>query len=364
MYESLKFAGSMEITQILIAWYGENKRDLPWREVRDPYKIWLSEIILQQTRVDQGMEYYHRFVDRFATIHDLANASEEDVLKLWQGLGYYSRARNLHHTAKIIANDLDGVFPDTYNGLLDLKGIGPYTAAAIASISFDQPHPVVDGNVSRVISRLFAINEPVNESVGKKKIDKVLKSLMDKSRPGIFNQALMEFGALFCKPKNPSCHSCPLSSKCMGFENGLVNRLPVKSKKVKVKQRFFNYFIIRFRKDDRYFVYLNKRGEKDIWQGLYDFPLIETNRSVAIDDLVKTENWKVLFGDSEPTLISVSDNYKHQLTHRQIIATFYVVEIMHELNQKGRDFILVYEYDIHNYPLPRLIDRYLAEESA
>lgn len=353
----------MEITQILIAWYGENKRDLPWRKTRDPYKIWLSEVILQQTRVDQGMDYYNRFVDRFTTIFDLAEANEEEVLKLWQGLGYYSRARNLHHTAEIVANTMNGVFPDTYDGLLQLKGIGPYTAAAIASISFDLPHPVVDGNVCRVISRLFAIADPVNEAIGKKKIEKVIGTLMDKSDPGTFNQAVMEFGALVCTPINPSCESCPLTSKCIGFTKGLVYQLPLKSKKVKVKQRFINYFLISLNSNGRRFVYLNKRGEKDIWQGLYDFPMIETDKPASIDDLVKTDDWRALFGDSNLHIIATSENYKHLLTHRQINARFYKVEIQHEINQKGNAFLLVDENDIQKYPLPRLIDRYLEGKS-
>lgn len=349
----------MEITRILIYWYDENKRDLPWRNTRDPYKIWLSEVILQQTRVDQGMEYYLRFIDRFATIQDLARASEEEVLKLWQGLGYYSRARNLHHTAKIISNKYDGVFPDNYDGLLKLKGIGPYTAAAIASISFGLPHPVVDGNVARVISRLFAITDPVNEIIGKKKIEKVLESLIDKSKPGTFNQAVMEFGALFCTPKNPSCQSCPLSSKCAGFAKGLVKMLPQKSVKVKVKQRFFNYLHISYSINGVPFVYLNKRGEKDIWQGLYDFPMIETNNLMSIDELVRSDDWQALFGDANPHIVASSRSYKHQLTHRQIIAQFYKVEIQNLLVQNEKEYLLVDESDVNKYPLPRLIDRYL-----
>ncbi len=352
----------MEIAHIFIGWYNENKRDLPWRKIRDPYKIWLSEIILQQTRVDQGMNYYIRFVDRFETIFDLAGANEEEVLKLWQGLGYYSRARNLHYTAKIIANTFNGVFPDTYDGLLQLKGIGPYTAAAISSIAFGLVHPVVDGNVARVISRLFAITDPVNETSGKRKIEKVLDSLIDKPNPGGFNQAVMEFGALLCTPKNPSCESCPLSLKCIGYSKGLVDSLPQKSKKVGVKQRFFNYFLISVYTNGRRFVYLHKRDKKDIWQGLYDFPLIETAKPMSIDDLVHTHEWNTLYNRSKPHFASESKNYIHQLTHRQIVARFYKVEVQHELFEKRNTYLLVDENDIQKYPLPRLIDRYLEDE--
>jgi len=353
----------MEITPTLIQWYEDNKRDLPWRKTFDPYKIWLSEVILQQTRVDQGMRYYLRFVDQFARINDLAKASEEEVLKLWQGLGYYSRARNLHHTAKVVAGTFDGVFPDTYEGLLQLKGIGPYTAAAIASISFGKAHPVLDGNVARVISRLFAINDPVNETLGKDKIEKILSGLIDNSDPGTFNQAMMEFGALHCTPKNPSCETCPLISKCKGFENGLVNTLPIKLKKVKVKQRFFNYFLINLYSNGKHLVYLHKRTGKDIWQGLYDFPMIETAESLSTDKLLQSSDWSRLFNGIEPHIVSVSDDHKHQLTHRQIIARFYEIEITHKLKSAGDNFLLVNDHDIHNYPLPRLIDRYLEERS-
>jgi len=354
----------MEITPTLIQWYGDNKRDLPWRKTFDPYKIWLSEVILQQTRVDQGMEYYLRFVDQFANINDLAKASEEEVLKLWQGLGYYSRARNLHHTAKVIANTFNGVFPDTYEGLLQLKGIGPYTAAAIASISFGKAHPVLDGNVARVISRLFGISDPVNESIGKNKIEKILSSLIDKSDPGTFNQAVMEFGALHCTPKNPSCENCPLLSKCEAHVNGLVKSLPYKSKKVKVTQRFFNYFLIKLYKKGQHQIYLHKRTGKDIWLGLYDFPMIETDEFMSTDKLMQTREWNTLFAGNQPHLVSASENYKHQLTHRQIIACFYEMEIQHELKSNANDFILVPEKDVHKYPLPRLIDRYLEGGSA
>ncbi len=352
----------MEITHTLIKWYNENKRDLPWRRIRDPYKIWLSEIILQQTRVDQGMNYYTRFVDRFETIFDLARANEEEVLKVWQGLGYYSRARNLLHTAKIVVNTFNGVFPDTYDGLMQLKGIGPYTAAAISSISFGLSHPVVDGNVARVISRLYAITDPVNETSVKRNIEKLLDSLIDKSNPGTFNQAVMEFGALFCTPKSPSCESCPLSPKCMGYSKGLVDSLPQKSKKVGVKQRFFNYFLISFYTNGRRCVYVHKRDKKDIWQGLYDFPLIETVKPMSIDDLMHTHEWNTLFSRSNPHLASESKNYHHQLTHRQIVALFYKVEIQHEFFKKGNPYLLVDEIDIQKCPLPRLIDRYLKDE--
>jgi A/G-specific adenine glycosylase len=353
----------MEITPILVQWYEDNKRDLPWRKTRDPYKIWLSEVILQQTRVAQGMDYFTCFTGRYPTIFDLANASEEEVLKLWQGLGYYSRARYLHQTAKTIVNSFNGLFPDTYESLLQLKGIGPYTAAAIASISFGKAYPVLDGNVARVISRVFGVIDPVNESIGKNKIEKILSSLIDKSIPGTFNQAIMEFGALHCIPKNPSCQSCPLLSICEAHSKRLVDALPRKSKKVKVTIRFFNYFIIKLKRNGQQLVYLHKRTGKDIWQGLYDFPLIETTESLSTDKLIESSDWNRLFKGIKTHLVSVSEEYKHQLTHRQIKARFYTVEIQHELNSNVDEFILVSENDIHKYPLPRLIDKYMEERS-
>jgi A/G-specific adenine glycosylase len=353
----------MEITPTLIHWYEANKRDLPWRFTHNPYNIWLSEIILQQTRVDQGMDYYYRFTKRFANIFDLARAGEEEVLKLWQGLGYYSRARNLHQTAKTIANTFNGVFPDSYEGLLQLKGIGPYTAAAIASISFGKAHPVLDGNVARVISRLFAITEPVNQTSGKNKIENILSSLIDITNPGTFNQAMMEFGALHCTPKNPRCVSCPLASICDAHAKGLIGSLPFKSKRVKVKKRFFNYFFIKLQKSGQHHIYLHKRTGKDIWQGLYDFPMIESTDSFSVDKLIQTKDWDSLFERNNPHIVSVSQNFKHQLTHRQIIARFYEMEITSELKGTDDKYIVVHEENIHKYPLPRLIDRYLEGKS-
>jgi len=351
----------MGITESLIQWYERNKRDLPWRNTHDPYKIWLSEIILQQTRVDQGLNYYTRFVERYAKVNDLAAVNEEEVLKLWQGLGYYSRARNLHHTAKIVATKFNCVFPDTYNELLQLKGVGPYTAAAISSICFGEPRPVVDGNVLRVISRLFAITDPVNETAGKTRIEEVLTTLIDKSNPGTFNQAVMEFGALFCKPKNPSCKSCPLQANCQAWSIGLVSKLPHKSNQVKQKKRYFNYFLINFYREDQRLIYFHKRKAKDIWQGLYDFPLIESAKLFSAKDVLQTESWKNLFMETLPVISSSSRSYIHQLTHRQINARFFVIDVEREIILEDNDFILVDENDIQKLPLPRLIDKYLKD---
>ncbi len=247
---------------------------MPWRETSDPYCIWLSEIMLQQTRIEQGLPYYLAFTNAYPSIFDLANASEEEVLKLWQGLGYYSRARNLHATAKYIAFELNGKFPETYEGLLKLKGVGDYTASAIASISYNEPVAVVDGNVYRVLSRYFDIDTPINSTAGIKEFKLLAKELLDKEDPATYNQAIMEFGALQCKPQSPLCNTCPLSASCLALKNNKISMLPVKLKKGKIKKRYFNYLVFQSEENK---TILEKRSGKGIWEGLYQFPLIETD---------------------------------------------------------------------------------------
>jgi len=263
----------MEFSKSLINWYLQNKRDLPWRKTPQPYPVWLSEIMLQQTRVAQGLPYFLKFIDAFPTVHDMAAAHEEQVLKLWQGLGYYSRARNLHATAKQVAFDMGGNFPNSYAGLLKLKGVGDYTAAAIASISYGEAVPVVDGNVYRVLSRVFGVETDISSSGAKKEFTTLAASLMPKKQASEFNQSIMEFGALQCVPKNPNCSICIFNSDCVAFLTGKVNQLPVKLKKTKVTDRFFNYLII---KDANGNTLINRRGDKGIWHGLYEFPVVET----------------------------------------------------------------------------------------
>jgi len=270
----------MDFANSLTRWYLKNKRDLPWRNTQNPYFIWLSEIMLQQTRVAQGMPYFFAFTNAFPTVFDLANASEEQVLKLWQGLGYYSRARNLHKTAQFVATELDGKFPDTYKELIKLKGVGEYTAAAIASFSFDENVPVVDGNVFRVLSRYFDIETDILSSGAKKEFTALAYELMSKDNPALFNQAIMEFGALQCVPKNPNCEVCPLNNGCLALQKNKVDQLPVKSKKTKVKNRFFNYVVFL---DENQNTIIQKRSDKGIWHNLYEFPLIETETEIDFD---------------------------------------------------------------------------------
>ena len=264
----------MEFSKSLIHWYLQNKRDLPWRKTTDAYRIWMSEIMLQQTRVAQGLPYYLRFTEAFPTVQDMASAPEEQVLKLWQGLGYYSRARNLHATAKQVAFDMDGHFPDSYAGLLKLKGVGDYTAAAIASISYGEAVPVVDGNVYRVLSRVFGIDTDISSGSAKKQFSELAASLMPKGQASEFNQAMMEFGALQCVPKSPDCRVCIFNKDCVAFTTGRVDKLPVKLKKTKVTDRYFNYLVV---KDADGKSIVRKRTGKGIWHNLYEFPLLETD---------------------------------------------------------------------------------------
>jgi A/G-specific adenine glycosylase len=274
----------MTFSNRLIQWYLENKRDLPWRNTTNPYHIWLSEIILQQTRVAQGLPYYERFIETFPTVFDLANASEEQVLKLWQGLGYYSRGRNLHKTAQIIAFEFNGTFPKTYTELLKLKGIGTYTAAAIASFSQKEVVPVVDGNVFRVLARYFDVETDISSATAKKEFSALANEIIDKKQPDVFNQALMEFGALQCVPKNPNCLQCIFNESCAALQKKKVDLLPIKLKKTKVTQRFFNYLVLE---DERGNSLIQQRTSKGIWHNLYEFPLIESEEELSEKEIIE-----------------------------------------------------------------------------
>jgi A/G-specific adenine glycosylase len=329
-------------------WYRLNKRRLPWRLTKDPFKIWLSEIILQQTKVEQGLSYYLKFTNRFQTVEDLAKTTEQEVLNLWQGLGYYSRARNLHFTAKTVVNEHKGKFPKTYTELLKLKGVGSYTAAAIASFCFDESVAVVDGNVYRVLSRVFDLEIAIDSSEGKKYFFELAQNLIDKEDPALFNQAIMEFGALQCVPKNPNCEICPLDSICLSKSNGTWMNRPVKSKKTSVKHRFFHFLI--FQNDQT--TYLQKRSEKDIWQNLFQFPLIETDEDSEINTF---ENYTLI----PPSKISAE--IVHVLSHQKIHARFY--HFNHLPSKIDADWMAVKMTEIQDYPIPRLIDRYLETES-
>jgi A/G-specific adenine glycosylase len=346
---------STNISAILIDWYQVNKRDLPWRDTSDPYRIWISEIILQQTRVNQGINYYNRFIEQFPTVKSLANANEDEVLKYWQGLGYYSRARNLHKAALNIMSKFKGIFPQKHSDVIQLSGIGDYTAAAICSFAFDQPYAVVDGNVYRVLSRLFGIETPIDIGGGKKEFAELAQNLLSKSEPALHNQALMEFGALQCVPVSPDCNNCPLKSDCQAFKLNRIANLPVKSKKTKVSNRYFNYLFIKYK--DKTF--LQKRTAKDIWQNLYEFPLIESDQLFSLVELTKNEGFKELFsGIKQINSIETTNPIKHILSHRVIIAQFITVTIS-ELNEKLQQFSEIPLNEIDDFAISRLMELFL-----
>ncbi|MDG1824209.1 MAG: A/G-specific adenine glycosylase [Flavobacteriaceae bacterium] len=330
-------------------WYSIHKRDLPWRHDNDPYRIWLSEVILQQTRVVYGESYFKRFTSTFPTIHDLANAPENQVLKLWQGLGYYSRARNLHKTAKLITNEFEGVFPNTYTELLALPGVGPYTAAAISSICFHLPHAVVDGNVYRVLARYFGMEDPIDTGQAKKRFEVLANELLDVKQPGNYNQAIMEFGALQCKPKTPVCDLCILKNSCVALEKNKVNDFPFKQASKPVRKRYFNYLVPML---PNHQTALIQRKGKDIWQHLYEFPLFESTRTLTAENISKESNLPDWVSADEVSLFNPKP-WVHQLTHQRIYASFWIVPT---------DFIPSTPISISklaNYPVSRLIERFL-----
>lgn len=315
----------------LINWYKKNKRDLPWRNETDPYKIWLSEIILQQTQVVQGTSYFLKFTTKYPKIALLADATEDEVLKLWQGLGYYSRARNLHATAKFVNKEYKGRFPENYQEIRALKGIGDYTAAAISSFAFNLPHAVVDGNVYRILSRLFGVITPIDSGQGKKEFQVLADYLLDRKNPAIHNQAIMEFGSQYCKPNNPDCANCIFNSKCFAFTNNQIKELPVKTKKLKISNRYFNYVVLIDKQNN---IQLNKRDGKDIWKGLYEFYLTESKEEISFRKLLKDSKLKELLGPKFDLLHS-SKKYKHILSHQHLFAKFYVVKT-HQIFKKNQ----------------------------
>ena len=338
----------------LIDWYLDNKRDLPWRSTKDPYFIWLSEIILQQTRVAQGTPYYLAFTSAFGDVKSLADAPQAKVLKLWQGLGYYSRARNLHIAAKYVANELDGIFPATYKGLLELKGVGDYTASAVGSICFDLPNAVVDGNVYRVLSRIFGISTPINTTQGVKDFKALAQQLLDTSQPGTYNQALMEFGARFCVPQNPNCEQCLFQYKCDAYKNKQVSVLPVKLKKLKVKKRYFNYIVLL--SEDQKTV-LQQRTDKGIWQQLYEFPLVETQQVVDEFELreeLQFNQISALYGIDTLTLYK-EKAVIHKLSHQHLYTRFWIAQTKSKLPQ-GLPID-----KIDTYAVPVLISNFISE---
>lgn len=344
------------IAQQLIEWYNRNGRDLPWRQTTDPYRIWLSEVILQQTRVDQGLPYYNRFIDEFPNVLALADADEQKVLKLWQGLGYYSRARNLHKAAKVIRDIHQGVFPTDHATIRSLPGIGDYTAAAIASFAFKQPHAVVDGNVYRFLSRIFSIETPIDSTAGKKVFQKTASELIMDAPPDTFNQAIMEFGAMKCTPSKPDCPRCIFFERCLASKTDMVSRLPVKAKKQKVRDRYFNYLVVRNRDD----FYLKKRSGSGIWKNLWEFPMIESEFSASEDWVLQEAS--ALFDTKGAIYRPGIDNRIHQLSHQRLHAAFheFILKTEHGLPE---DWKKVDTEKLFEFPLPRLIELFLKGQS-
>ena len=355
----------MEFSKKLITWFEENQRDLPWRATKDPYKIWLSEIILQQTRVTQGMPYYESFVEAFPTVQDLANAPEEQIMRLWQGLGYYSRARNLHQTAKIIVEELGGAFPKQYQKLVKLKGIGPYTAAAIASFAFQENIALVDGNVYRVLSRIFGITTDIGSSKAYKEFFELASSLIDPNQPDTFNQAIMEFGALQCTPKNPNCTYCPFQPSCVAFQTGKTTELPIKTKKTKTRKRHLLYIVWIDAEEN---VFVQQRKEKDIWQHLYEFDAIETDENFDVKKVKKVVQEKAHSNSWSINTLNFYENSPiiHKLTHQTIEISFvnvFISEVVNtfvapeRLQELGLPIVLrnywdkIHAFENHRYPI-------------
>jgi A/G-specific adenine glycosylase len=315
----------MKFSNLLVQWYLQNKRDLPWRNDTNPYTIWLSEIMLQQTRVAQGLPYFMRFTERFPTVFDLANATEEEVLKLWQGLGYYSRARNLHKTAKKIAFEFNGEFPKSYLELLKLKGVGEYTAAAIASFAYNENVPVVDGNVYRVLSRYFDLETDISSAGAKKEFTQLAAELVPKGKANLFNQAIMEFGALQCVPKNPDCSNCIFNDSCLALQKKKVAQLPYKSKKTKVRSRFFNYLVFS---DDNQNTIITKRSQKGIWHNLYEFPVIETEFMESDSDVLELiQDQLFIENDIKQIELFNPEPILHKLSHQHLNIKFWEIKV-------------------------------------
>ena len=344
----------MNFSKILIKWYLQNKRDLPWRNTANPYPIWLSEIMLQQTRVAQGTPYFLSFTTEFPTVFDLAAASEEQVLKLWQGLGYYSRARNLHKTAQYIVTELNGIFPDNYNDLLKLKGIGEYTAAAIASFAYHECVAVVDGNVFRVLSRYFNIETDIAQACAKKEFAALAFELMPKDNPATFNQAIMEFGALQCVPKSPNCSICVFNESCAALQKKKVDRLPVKSKKIKVRNRYFNYIVAN---DENENTLIQKRISKGIWQNLYEFPLLETEKEENFDFVLEQIQSEYFKENSISSILETNDkSIIHKLSHQHLHIKFWKVNVNGTIKNG------INQENLKTFPFPIVIHNFIEKE--
>ncbi|MBD3747918.1 MAG: A/G-specific adenine glycosylase [Sphingobacteriales bacterium] len=344
----------MTFSQQLINWYRTHKRDLPWRNTTDAYLIWLSEIILQQTRVEQGMPYFFRFANAYPTVKSFAVASEDDILRMWQGLGYYSRGRNMLKTARKVVEDFDGVFPNRYDDLIRLTGIGEYTAAAIASFSANEAKAVVDGNVYRFLSRYFGVATPINTGIGKKEFQALADEILDKKKAAEHNQAMIEFGALQCKPKNPDCEVCPFNGSCLAYQKRKVADLPVKLRKLKIRERFFFFFLIL--NDNR--ILIKRRSNEDIWAGLHDLPSIEFTERTSLKQLIAHPDFNAWF-NKDSVIHAVSEEVKHVLTHQRLYARFIHIENLNETYIKKNNWFWVKVKDLHQYGQPKLIFEFL-----
>ncbi|MBS0028407.1 A/G-specific adenine glycosylase [Chitinophaga sp. 22321] len=341
-------------TEKLLEWNREvNTRNMPWKGEKDPYRIWLSEIILQQTRVEQGWPYYERFIQHYPTVEKLAAAPEEEVFRLWQGLGYYARCKNMLAAAREITNTYLGKFPDQYEQIKSLKGIGPYTAAAIASFAFNLPYAVLDGNVFRVLSRYFGIETPIDSTAGKKQFDTLAQELLPEDASAAYNQSIMDFGAVVCKPQQPLCDDCPLRKKCVALQHQLVPLLPIKTKKLQIKKRYFNYLLVNYKEQ----IFIRKRTDSDIWQNLHEFLLIETTAPSDITELQTSEAFRNYFGNAKPEIERVSAPFKQQLTHQTIHSQFISIHVKKPPVLPG--FMLVPRNSLNNYAFPKTITTFL-----
>lgn len=342
-------------TQQLLLWHQQkNKRTMPWKGEKDPYKIWLSEIILQQTRVEQGLEYYNKFINKYPDIRQLAKAKDQEIFKLWEGLGYYSRCKNLIVTARYISSELKGIFPSKYEDILKLKGVGAYTAAAIGSFAFNLPYAVVDGNVNRVLSRYFAISTPIDSSIGKKQFGNLAQDLLKKEQPGTYNQAIMDFGATVCKPQNPFCDACPLAVNCSAFQKKSILKYPVKEKTITVKKRYYYYLVVQYQD----FLLVKKRTEKDIWQNLYEFLLFEEKSPIAIEKFLQSQRVKDQIG-SNFTVLNCSNWIFQKLTHQHIQGIF--VSVVLDKKRNFPEYEYVHFKKIGQLAFPKLITEYLSD---
>ena len=348
-----------DFTKKLLLWnHNHNKRSMPWKGEKDAYKIWLSEIILQQTRVEQGLNYYNRFIKEFPTVHHLAKASRQKVYKLWEGLGYYTRCKNLIETGNEIVNRYHGKFPSTYDEIKNLKGIGPYTAAAISSFAFNLPYAVVDGNVIRILSRYFGMTTPANSSQGKKLYAEIAQSLLHEKKAGEYNQAIMDFGAVICKPRNPLCESCVQKKECQAYQHDWVNMLPVKEKKIEKKQRWFYYFIFENKND----VFIRQRKEKKT-SGKICLNLfwLKKNQGTSNDELLKSEKFLKYSGKQKISIAEISPHIKQQLTHQTIHVQFLKLKINAVNSSLKKDFLQIPKKQLVQYAFPKIIASYLRQ---